>query len=60
MTGTTSAERKSRLSEGLSAVFGAALIGLWVLETTLWVYSSIHALGGGDPGPVSRRFVRSC
>ena len=50
----TSTEGTSRVSEGLRTAFGVVLLIAWVVETILWVYSAIHALGDGDPGPVIR------
>jgi hypothetical protein len=50
----TSTQGTSRLSEGLRATFGVVLLIAWLLETILWVYSAIHHLGGGDPGPAIR------
>ena len=50
----TSTESTSRVSEGLRTVFGVVLLTAWVLETILWVYSAIHYLGAGDPGPAIR------
>ena len=50
----TSTEGTSKVSEGLRTAFGVVLLIAWVLETILWVYSAIHYLGAGDPGPVIR------
>jgi hypothetical protein len=50
----TATEGTSRVSEGLRTVFGVVLLIAWVLETILWVYSVVHYLGAGDPGPVIR------
>jgi hypothetical protein len=50
MTSTDSTSKAS----ALRTMFGALLFSAWGIGTILWVYSAIHALGEGDPGPAIR------
>jgi hypothetical protein len=47
----TSTESTSRASSAVRTAFGALLFVAWGIGAVLWVYSAIHALGEGDPGP---------
>ena len=38
----------------MRTAFGALLFIAWGIGTILWVYSAIHAVGEGDPGPAIR------
>ena len=50
----STAEDTSRFSSGLRTAFGVVLFVAWGIATVLWVYSAIHALAEGDPGPAIR------
>jgi hypothetical protein len=50
----TSTQGTSRASSALRTTFGAVLFAAWGLATVFWVYSVIHALAQGDPGPIIR------
>ena len=50
----TSTDSTSRASAALRTAFGALLFIAWGIGTILWVYSVIHTLGEGDPGPAIR------
>ena len=50
----TSTEGTSRAGAALRTAFGAVLFVAWGIATVLWVYSAIHALSEGDPGPAIR------
>jgi hypothetical protein len=47
----TSTDSTSKASTALRTMFGVLLFSAWGIGTILWVYSAIHALGEGDPGP---------
>jgi hypothetical protein len=50
----TSTQGTSKASAALRTTVGAVLFAAWGIATILWVYTAIHALGEGDPGPAIR------
>jgi hypothetical protein len=48
------AESTSKFGSGVRTAFGVVLFVAWGIATVLWVYSAIHALAEGDPGPAIR------
>lgn len=50
----TSTESTTAAGGVLRTAFGVVLFVAWGLATVLWVYSAVHALTEGDPGPLIR------